>query len=400
MFDLIVGTSAGGIVALGLGAENWPVDVCAEQFERFCPSAFTLRRFGDVPLIGQLLTYSKSSKYATEPLEEALQSLFADELLFGGRRSMRRGSQCKVAVITATPSMPVVVSNYNRLPPSDEFCRGYRFQRAERPGEELKTWEAARATSAAPYYFQPFRHAPSNRVLIDGAIHHNNPIVIAESERRNIWPDHPDHEPLQPDVVVSIGSGVSAQRLAEATPGTILTPGKKRFSSGISNKISRIQHWKQVVSSCIESSTNPTIAWNTYKQAIELTQRHRYRRLNCELDQDPPKMDDVDSLALMKQFARTKAEEYIFRLGVQETAEALVATAFFFEASSKPSHLAHGGYEVPGSIFCRFKPRSKEMRALGRYLYGRRSSRGVMPYFVIQEVREEQQSREVRANLC
>lgn len=43
-FDLIVGTSTGGIFSLGLGVKNLPVSECIRDFKDLCGKAFTPRR--------------------------------------------------------------------------------------------------------------------------------------------------------------------------------------------------------------------------------------------------------------------------------------------------------------------------------------------------------------------
>jgi patatin-like phospholipase/acyl hydrolase len=135
-FDLIVGTryefhsrliflyprvlishSTGGLVALGLGVKNWPVELCASHFEKLCLQAFTPREFHNVPVLEQLTTLShKSSKYKTRPLKEALKEAFQDDQLFGGVCEDAR-YQRKVAVVSTseTGQRAVILTNYNRL---------------------------------------------------------------------------------------------------------------------------------------------------------------------------------------------------------------------------------------------------------------------------------------------
>jgi hypothetical protein len=63
------------------------------------------------------------SKFATEPLQDALKTAFSeDQYLFGGRRVEQSGtSSVKVAVTsTIQGGSAVVLANYNRR--SDEKC--------------------------------------------------------------------------------------------------------------------------------------------------------------------------------------------------------------------------------------------------------------------------------------
>jgi patatin-like phospholipase/acyl hydrolase len=81
----------------------------------------------------------------------------------------------------------VVLANYNR---SNIISKGrrakglYEFQRPDDPSSELKYWEAAAATAAAPPYFKTFYHQGTRRSYLDGAFYHNNPARIAHQERK------------------------------------------------------------------------------------------------------------------------------------------------------------------------------------------------------------------------
>lgn len=149
--------STGGIIALGLGVENWTVDQCISKFTSLCGDAFTPREFLHVPLLGKLSTFNHRSMYKTKPFEKALQESFDERPLFGGLNS-QEGHMIKVAVTSTTlmDQQPVVLANYNR-PDSQEYSKmnlsqiwydiyivsgSYTFERQDKPTMELKTWEA------------------------------------------------------------------------------------------------------------------------------------------------------------------------------------------------------------------------------------------------------------------
>ena len=155
-----------------------------------------------VPGLNFIVSSYNHSMYETRPLQEALTNTFTDDqYLFGGRSRDAGSMDIKVAVIaTSAAGNTAVLANYNRLC-LDKLA--YHFQRPEKLHGELKTWEAARATSAAPTYFKPFCHESSKQTYSDGGLYHNNPIYIADRERKLIWPLQQDEEP---DVIVSIGT--------------------------------------------------------------------------------------------------------------------------------------------------------------------------------------------------
>jgi hypothetical protein len=72
-------------------------------------------------------------------------------------------------------------------------------------------WRAARATSAAPTYFEPVRLAGTRRgehyALVDGGVFANNPAMCAFAEARRRFPDR---EPI----VVSLGTGEPTRTIA------------------------------------------------------------------------------------------------------------------------------------------------------------------------------------------
>jgi hypothetical protein len=111
-------TSTGGIIALGLGVNNWSVEECINHFEELCEKAFTRRLGGNLPGIGWFIENYNHSKYETQPLEDALKSAFTDsQYLFGGPR-ISNGSSSDIKVgVTATSSAgtSVLLTNYNRL---------------------------------------------------------------------------------------------------------------------------------------------------------------------------------------------------------------------------------------------------------------------------------------------
>lgn len=199
-FDLIVGTSAGGIIALGLTVKRWSVGHCITEFVRLCDKAFSPRELNGGKL-EKLVTLNHGSKWRTTPLYEALQQAFGHRPIFGGQISDSRKYATKVAVVSTSQSdcRPLLITNYNREEASDP---GHSLELSDSPSTILKTWEAAAATSAAPSLFKPFEC--HGKTYLDGALNHNNPVYIAWREKKQIWPDVLSKHP---DILVSLGTG-------------------------------------------------------------------------------------------------------------------------------------------------------------------------------------------------
>ncbi len=163
-FDLIVGTSTGGIIALGLGLGLQAGEIL-EFYKEKGPAIFGqsadnlwLRRFGS---LGRKIRQLFRSKYDPERLREAISNVFP------GRRL---GESQTRLVIPAWHSV-------RRAP--------YLFKTAHHPRLELdykgEVVDVAMATAAAPTYF-PAHQIESGTILADGGIWANNPTGVAAVE--------------------------------------------------------------------------------------------------------------------------------------------------------------------------------------------------------------------------
>lgn len=138
-----------------------------------------------------------------------MQDAFGRSNLFGGKRKNGTNYTPKIAVTSTDEEgrNAVVIANYNRSSGNSRNSKRtkgqYNFPRSDDPSLELKCWEAAAATAAAPPYFKSFYHKPTRRSYLDGAFYNNNPSKVAQQERKLLWPDVADHHP---DVFLSIGT--------------------------------------------------------------------------------------------------------------------------------------------------------------------------------------------------
>ena len=107
---LTASRSTGGIIALGLGVQQWSVETCINKFTKLVNKAFTPR------LGGMLGSFATLTRYKSGPLEQALQEVFGNELLFGGQHDESKSYYTKVAVTASTDTgdKAVIFTNYNR----------------------------------------------------------------------------------------------------------------------------------------------------------------------------------------------------------------------------------------------------------------------------------------------
>ncbi len=187
-FDLIAGTSTGGILALGLakpgpdGRPHYRAQDLANLYLReggriFHESAF--RRITNPMGI-------RAVKYPAEGIEEVLQDYFGETRL-------------KQALVE------LLIPAYD-LEKRDPFF--YRSRRAGLdPRYDVSMRVAARATSAAPSYFEPVEVPwPGERdVLVDGGVFANNPAMCAYAEGRQRLRE--TGNPQEEILLVSLGTG-------------------------------------------------------------------------------------------------------------------------------------------------------------------------------------------------
>ncbi|KAI3317161.1 hypothetical protein HD806DRAFT_515838 [Xylariaceae sp. AK1471] len=373
--DLIVGTSTGGLVALGLASMNWSIDECIEKFEGFCEEAFTRRIGSTLPLVGHFIENYHHSRYKTSTLEHVLKEAFTDNLqLFGGERVPDRTSwQVKVAV-TATAlagNKTYVLSNYNRHQESQK-SNYYHFQRPQQVSSELKVWEAARATSAAPRYFESFHHEASKKTYIDGAILHNNPVRIADSERKMISPDN-----QVPDLFLSIGTG--------SAPMPSRT-GSEKMSAARKGILSHGRYLYNIMRSNLEQTLDCEKAWDDYI-TLTITSlsrsffNSRFIRINPDVGEIPA-MDDKDKIASL----RTKTRAALKIDGrIPNIAKQLIASSFYFDQLPMSDPQPAGILQVQGKIRCRLLQPSSEMYNLGIHLRHRNTNYEVLKFVIFED---------------
>ena len=161
-FDLIVGTSTGGIIALGLGLGLSAKELLA-FYEKHGPTIFK----GNRGL--RWLRWLVTSKYSKTPLENALRSCFGEK---------RLGDSKKRLVI---PSLNL----------GNGEVHIYKTAHHPRLGMDYKesAVDVAMATASAPTYF-PTHRSIAGIPLIDGGLWANNPVGMAVVEAITLlnWP--------------------------------------------------------------------------------------------------------------------------------------------------------------------------------------------------------------------
>ena len=161
-FDLIVGTSTGGIIALGLGLGLRAAEIL-EFYQDYGPQIFSGSSY--IRTVKQALW----RKYSHEKLRRALEETFTTKTLADAKTRL------------VIPSMNIDTGEVHifKTQHHPKFERDYK----------VPVVEVALATASAPTYFPIFRTA-SEFPLVDGGIWANNPVGVAAVEAVGVleWP--------------------------------------------------------------------------------------------------------------------------------------------------------------------------------------------------------------------
>jgi patatin-like phospholipase/acyl hydrolase len=161
-FDLVVGTSTGGIIALGLGLGLSAKEILAFYTEHG-PRIFS----GNRRLKG--LRQLTRAKYDPEPLKAALGEVFGE----------KRVGDSRTRLVVPSFDLETGVIHVYKTAHHQRFVTDYK----------APAIEVAMATAAAPTYFPTFRSA-AGVPLVDGGIWANNPAGTAAVEALGVldWP--------------------------------------------------------------------------------------------------------------------------------------------------------------------------------------------------------------------
>ncbi|XP_028308412.1 calcium-independent phospholipase A2-gamma-like [Gouania willdenowi] len=174
LFDYICGVSTGAVLAFMLGLAHFSLEECADMYRRFGSEVFRQN-----PLVGTMKMGWSHSYYNTETWEAILQKKLGDRVLIATARDelCPKVSAVSAVVNWGTSPKAFVFRNYNHKPGSLSRYAG---------GSAYQMWQAVRASSAAPGYFQEF--PLQSDIHQDGGILLNNPCALAVHESRLLWP--------------------------------------------------------------------------------------------------------------------------------------------------------------------------------------------------------------------
>ena len=177
-FDLITGTSTGGIIAIALGMGVSAGELLA-FYEQNGPEIFPMLglRRGAIRTVGW---WSRRPKFSADPLRRALESVLGNRRLGDSKRRL-------------------VIPSYNAVNGTITTFKTAHHERFKQDYKDLAV-NAALATSAAPTYFPSFCTA-SGLAFIDGGVWANTPVMVGIVEALGVMA-----KPLGAIEMLSIGT--------------------------------------------------------------------------------------------------------------------------------------------------------------------------------------------------
>ncbi|KAJ5679821.1 hypothetical protein N7462_008065 [Penicillium macrosclerotiorum] len=250
IFDMIGGTSTGGLIAVMLGRLQMTVAECITQYDNVMKEVFP--ETGDIEKAFKLAT--EKEFYDSSKLEGIIKRLIKEKLGDPEISLLDEKSPCKIFLMATNAR-----AGNNRAP---VFLRSYKNPNNMENSAlvNIKLWQAARATSAAPAYFKPLQ--VDGFTLVDGGLGANNPLGWLWTEVLGVY-----GPARATDCFLSIGTG-----MAKNAP--VIQPG--------------ILPSHEVEESYISVATNSELINIMFRTLIDAfapqAQERKYWRLNVHKD--------------------------------------------------------------------------------------------------------------------
>lgn len=273
-FDLIAGTSTGGIIAVGLTAPSTTGTGAA--FSAADLVDFYEQDGGKIfysPLLKRLsgLDDLVERRYDHKPLEKILKRKLGDK---------RMSEALKELLITS----------YDLHGGTPYFFKHSKAK--ENPAErDHLLWQAARATSAAPTYFEPYKMTGEGfktKSLVDGGMFANNPSMCAYAEAMK-------HKGRDQDILmVSLGTGDEDFGEGEDNPPKFRHAKAKNWG---------VIGWARPAINIMMDGVSDTVNHQLRQMLVDAesatrTKPQRYYRFQTRLTDDTRDMDDADAHSL------------------------------------------------------------------------------------------------------
>ncbi|HWP79794.1 MAG TPA: patatin-like phospholipase family protein [Candidatus Acidoferrum sp.] len=247
LFDLIAGTSTGGLLAAGLTLPDTggrPKYTAAQMLAAYFEDGgaiFHKSLCRTVMTLGGLIR----PIYSPRNLERVLERYLGDARLH--------------MALTE-----VLIPAYDMESSTPWFFKTSFARQNRSPANDPLLTQVVRATTAAPTYFPPL--AMAGHCMIDGGVFAGNPALCALAQARNMYPDETEF------LVVSLGTG---QEMHHLPCGAVCGWGKA--------------DWAKPISTVMLNASSASVNY----QMRALVGAKNYARFQVLLDKDAAAMDDA-----------------------------------------------------------------------------------------------------------
>ncbi len=248
LFDVISGTSTGGIIALFLtkpsnNNQDIPAYSAQDIVNMYIENG---KKIFSSDILHRITSFNGlfDEKYSSKGIESLLNKYLGTSRL----------SDCLTHVLIPSYELGL------RRP---FFFKSWHAQNKNERNHDFYMWQVARATSAAPTYFEPFKLEIDNDnegyySLIDGGVFANNPAMCAFADAKVIYKDIDDI------MMVSLGTGEMSKSI----------PYDKAKDWGLAK-------WAKPILDTIFDGESDTVDY----QLRHLLKRNNYYRIQTSLEQ-------------------------------------------------------------------------------------------------------------------
>lgn len=335
-------------MALALYPQGKTLPELMTFFKNAARATFDQNRVAKFFLKAWMLFNINDSIYSADALKRYTQDLFGHNTSLFAPALIPGHSQIstRVAVTSSVgyAETMTLISNYNHP-------EGRNQAREEDSAKDILVWEAALATSAAPYYLPPFEKEENSTMYVDGAVFANCPAAYAYAETKALWP----HHAASLDLLVSLSTGHQTKARSHSTlPKFVLNGVLRTFANMLMHQSDSNESW-----TLFEGSQPSSVKAKLHRLDPPLTGDR------VALDEHS-KMDDLISAVnnwILTDEGRSK---------IRETAHVMLASLFFFEpdegglirATDTTGRSATGRNQLSGTIRCRLPRNSSGLRKL------------------------------------
>ncbi|KFY98961.1 hypothetical protein V500_01509 [Pseudogymnoascus sp. VKM F-4518 (FW-2643)] len=208
IFDMIGGTSTGGIIAIMLGRLQMSVKDCIASYHDLSREIFDGPRQPKAwKMSKNILGMTRDAEIRSRRLEDAICRIVIKYLPATEKASITESGELDPRTVPlmkgggagAKGHVFVVAAQQSNGRPT--VLRTYPVP--HEPSRDFTIVEACLATSAAPFIFSPLKKGPKGgeECFIDGGLGSNNPVSIVLQECRSLWPVR------EIKCLVSVGTG-------------------------------------------------------------------------------------------------------------------------------------------------------------------------------------------------